>query len=109
MAFLKKITGGDEELQAYLQRMAGYCLTGLVSEHVLFFLYGTGANGKSVFINTLVEIMGDYALTIGTEMLMVSNSDRHPTEVARLRGVRLAVGNEIEIGKTWAESKIKRV
>jgi putative DNA primase/helicase len=51
--------------------------------------------------------MGDYALTIGTEMLMVSTSDRHPTEVARLRGVRLAVGSEIEIGKTWAESKIK--
>jgi putative DNA primase/helicase len=106
-AFLDRITAGDLELQEYLQRVAGYCLTGSVAEHALFFLYGTGANGKSVFVNTLVEIMGDYALTIGTEMLMVSNTDRHPTEVARLRGVRLAVGSEIEIGKTWAESKIK--
>jgi putative DNA primase/helicase len=52
--FLVKITGGDLELQRYLQRMAGYCLTGLTAEHVLFFLYGTGANGKSVFINTLM-------------------------------------------------------
>jgi putative DNA primase/helicase len=106
-AFLERVTDGDTELQKYLQRVAGYCLTGSVAEHALFFLYGTGANGKSVFVNTLVEIMGDYALTIGTEMLMVSHTDRHPTEVARLRGVRLAVGSEIEIGKTWAESKIK--
>jgi putative DNA primase/helicase len=106
-AFLDRVTAHDLELQKYLQRVAGYCLTGSVAEHALFFLYGTGANGKSVFVNTLVEIMGDYALTIGTEMLMVSNTDRHPTEVARLRGVRLAVGSEIEIGKTWAESKIK--
>jgi putative DNA primase/helicase len=105
--FLNRVTDGDLELQKYLQRVSGYCLTGSVAEHALFFLYGTGANGKSVFVNTLVEIMGDYALTIGTEMLMVSNTDRHPTEVARLRGVRLAVGSEIEIGKTWAESKIK--
>jgi putative DNA primase/helicase len=106
-AFLARVTGDDLELQRYLQRVAGYCLTGLVSEHALFFLYGTGANGKSVFVNTLVEIWGDYAITIGTEMLMVSNADRHPTEIARLRGVRLAVGNEIEVGRTWAESRIK--
>jgi putative DNA primase/helicase len=105
--FLDRITAGDVELQNYLQRVAGYCLTGSVHEHVLFFLYGTGANGKSVFVNTLLGISGDYAFTIGTELLMVSNSDRHPTEIARLRGVRLAVGSEIEIGKTWAESKIK--
>ena len=105
--FLARVTGGDLELQQYLQRVAGYCLTGLVSEHALFFLYGTGANGKSVFVNTLVEIWGDYAITVGTEMLMVSNTDRHPTEIARLRGVRLAVGNEIEVGRTWAESRIK--
>jgi putative DNA primase/helicase len=106
-AFLYRITAGDAELQNYLQRVAGYCLTGSISEHALFFLYGAGANGKSVFVNTLLSIMGDYAITIGTEMLMVSNHDRHPTEIARLRGVRLAVGNEIEIGRTWAESKIK--
>jgi putative DNA primase/helicase len=73
----------------------------------LFFLYGGGANGKSVFINTLIGIWNDYALTIGTDMLMVSNTDRHPTEIARLRGARLAVGSEVEIGRTWAESKIK--
>ena len=106
-AFLDRITGGNVELQAYLQRVAGYCLTGSVKEHVLFFLYGTGANGKSVFVNTLVGIWDDYAVTISTDMLMVSQTDRHPTEIARLRGARLVVGSEVETGRTWAESKIK--
>jgi putative DNA primase/helicase len=107
MAFLDKITDKDTELQSYLQRVSGYCLTGSVKEHALFFLYGTGANGKSVFVNTLVGIWRDYAITVSTDMLMVSNTDRHPTEIARLRGVRLVVGNEVETGRTWAESKVK--
>jgi putative DNA primase/helicase len=108
-AFLGRITDGDKDLQDYLQRVAGYCLTGLTTEHVLFFCYGTGANGKSVFINTMVGILHDYAVTIGTDMLMASLGDRHPTEVARLRGVRLAVGSEIEVGRSWAESKLKQM
>jgi putative DNA primase/helicase len=106
-SFLSQVTCGDADLQSYLQRLAGYCLTGHVIEHVMFFLYGTGANGKGVFVNTLVGIWNDYAITIGSDMLMVSNTDRHPTEIARLQGVRLAVASEIEIGRTWAESKIK--
>ena len=53
-AFLGDVTGGDADLQAYLQRMAGYCLTGATSAHALFFLYGTGANGKSVFVKRVL-------------------------------------------------------
>ena len=52
-AFLERITDCNVELQKYLQRAAGYWMTGSTEEHVLFFLYGTGANGKSVLINTL--------------------------------------------------------
>ena len=55
------MTAGDAELQAFLQRACGYSLTGLTVEHALFFLYGTGANGKSTFVETLRGIMGDYA------------------------------------------------
>jgi len=51
--------------------------------------------------------MGDYACTIPTEMLMTSQNDRHPTELARLRGIRLATGSETEQGRRWAESRIK--
>lgn len=107
--FLKKITAGSKELQDYLQRVVGYCLTGEIREHVVFFLYGTGANGKTVFINTILRIMNTYAITIGSEMLMVSRHERHPTEVARLRGIRLAIASEIEIGRQWAESKLKEL
>jgi P4 family phage/plasmid primase-like protien len=87
--------------------MAGYWVTGSVVEHAFFFVYGGGGNGKSTFVETIAGIMGDYATTIGSEMLMVSHNDRHPTEVAQLRGKRLAVASEIEQGKSWAEAKIK--
>jgi P4 family phage/plasmid primase-like protien len=105
--FLDTITGGDASLQAYLQRVAGYCLTGDIREHALFFAHGTGANGKSVFVNTLTEILGDYAQTAGMDMFMDSRNDRHPTELADLRGARLIVANETEQGRRWAESRIK--
>jgi putative DNA primase/helicase len=84
LAFLDKITAGDKQLQAYLQRMAGYCLTGHTTEHVLFFFYGTGANGKGVFLNTLTAMWGDYATVAPMEMFIETHGDRHPTELAFL-------------------------
>jgi putative DNA primase/helicase len=105
--FLAEITDGDAELQSYMQRMAGYCTTGITTEHVMFFCHGTGANGKSVFINTLAGIWGDYAVTAPMETFTVSRSDRHPTDLAMLRGARLVVAQETEKGRCWAESKIK--
>jgi len=107
LAFLDRVTGGDKELQTYLQRVAGYCLTGITTEHVLFFLYGTGANGKGVFLNTLTAIWGDYAVVAPMETFVESNGDRHPTELAHLRGARLVVAQETERGRRWAENKVK--
>lgn len=104
---LERITGGDAELARYLQRVAGYALTGSTKEHALFFGYGTGANGKSVFINTLADVMGDYAATSAMETFVVSHNDRHPTEIAGLRGARLVTAQETEEGRRWAESRIK--
>src|SRR5215472_2825698 len=94
LAFLDRIVAGDRELQAYLQRVAGYCLTGITSEHVMFFLYGTGANGKSVFINTLIGIWADYATVAAMTTFMASHTDQHPTDLAMLQGVRLVVAHE---------------
>ena len=105
--FLAEITAGDAELQSHLQRVAGYCLTGVTVEHALFFCYGTGANGKSVFINTLAAVWGDYAVTAPMETFTVSRGDHHPTDLAMLRGARLVVAHETEAGRRWAESKIK--
>ena len=105
--FLGRVTDGNQDLESYLQRVVGYCLTGLTSEHVLFFLYGTGANGKTVFINTLSGMMGDYAVTAPMEMFLASHGERHPTELAMLRGARLVVASETEDGRRWSEAKIK--
>jgi putative DNA primase/helicase len=107
--FLVEVTGGDADLQAYLQRMAGYTLTGSTQEHALFFLYGTGANGKSVFVNTLATILGDYAANAPMDTFMETRTDRHPTDMAGLRGARFVAAIETEQGRRWAESKVKNL
>jgi putative DNA primase/helicase len=107
--FLGQVTAGNKDLQAYLQRMTGYCLTGVVREHVLFFLYGTGANGKGVFINTLRWVWGSYATTAPTELFLASPYPSHPTEKAYLRGARMVVAQEIGQGRKWDEAKIKEM
>jgi putative DNA primase/helicase len=106
-AFLDRVTGNDKELQLFLQRMAGYALSGDISEHALFFAYGTGGNGKGVFINTLTAIMGDYAKVAVMDAFTASQNDRHKTELAMLRGARLVTAQETEQGRKWAESRIK--
>ena len=55
MGFLDTVTGGDEDLQAYLKRVCGYCLTGSVAEHSIFFFYGSGGNGKGTFLRVLAS------------------------------------------------------
>jgi putative DNA primase/helicase len=107
--FLDRVTDRNEGLQAFLQRVAGYSLTGLTSEHALFFLYGLGANGKSVFLNTLAGILGDYHKTAPIETFTASSHDRHPTDLAGLRGARFVTAIETEEGRRWAESRIKQM
>jgi putative DNA primase/helicase len=106
-AFLAKVTNGNIGLQEYLQRMAGYCLTGSTNEHALFFCYGTGANGKTTLVNAITGAIGDYHRTAPIETFTQSHNDRHPTELAALRGARLVTAVETEEGRRWAESKIK--
>jgi putative DNA primase/helicase len=106
-AFLDRIMAGDTDLIRFLQRLMGYALTGLTIEHVLAFLYGRGVNGKSVFLNTLTRIFGDYAKASPMETFTDSHSDRHPTELAMLKGARFVCAQETEEGRRWAESKIK--
>lgn len=109
LEFLGRITERDQALVDYLQRFAGYSLTGITSEHALAFLYGTGANGKTTFIQTISQILGDYALSAGFELLAESKNERHPTEIARLRGARLVITEETDAGGGWNEGRIKRL
>jgi putative DNA primase/helicase len=105
--FLADVTLGDLEIESYLQRLMGYCLSADITEHVLAFLHGAGANGKSTLIELALFIFGDYGKLIATETLMEAKGERHPTDVANLLGVRLAVSSEVEEGQHWAESRIK--
>ena len=107
LRFLERVTGGDSELRSFLQSIIGYALTGCTRENALFFLYGSGANGKSVFLTTLVGVFGEYARTAPIEAFIASNNEHHPTDLAGLRGARLVTAVETEDGRRWAESKLK--
>ena len=107
--FLDRITAGDEKLIAYLRRVAGYSLTGVTREHAMFFFYGTGANGKTTFINAIAAAAGDYHRAAPIETFTDSRNERHPTDLAGLRGARLVTAVETEEGRRWAENKIKQL
>lgn len=105
--FLLEVFAGDLEMVEFMQRLAGYSLTGSIKEQKLFFLYGEGANGKSVFLDVLRAIGGRYSHNLPSEALMTAKHERHPTTFAALQGKRLAVSSEIEESSHWAESRIK--
>ncbi|MBO1323593.1 hypothetical protein K2X14_00290 [Acetobacter sp. TBRC 12305] len=107
--FLHETTNGDAELIGFLKRWCGYCLTGDTREHALLFGYGPGGNGKSVFLNTVSRIMGNYATVAAMDTFTASQGDRHPTDLAMLRGARLVTASETEEGRAWAESRIKQM
>lgn len=110
MKFLNRVTSENGELQGFLQRVAGYCLTGCTNEHALFFLHGAGGNGKGTFIETLGKAMGDdYWTEAPIETFQASSVDRHPTELAMLAGARMVTADETEEGRSWAESRIKKL
>ena len=105
--FMRWITGGDSAYIEFLQRVAGYCLTGSTREHALFFGYGTGGNGKGTWLNTIAAILADYAKVAPIDTFTEQRGERHPTELAMLRGARLVTAQETERGRRWAESRVK--
>lgn len=109
LAFLDDATGGDAEIIQFLQQWCGYLLTGDTREHTLVFVHGGGGNGKTVFLNTVAKIAGDYALTAAMETFTASRGERHSTEVAMLKGARLVTASETEEGRAWAEARIKQM
>jgi putative DNA primase/helicase len=111
LEFLQRVTAGDDSLIDFLHRCAGYWLTGSAREHSLTFLYGTGANGKSVFMRTLGGILGvestQYAASCQMTVFTESKMERHSTELARLRGARLVIAEETAGGAKWDQAKIQ--
>ena len=111
MEFLERVMGDDLELIAYLARITGYSLTGSTAEQCLFFLYGSGANGKTTFLNVIKDILGpEYCKQTPPESLMVHKNGRGATnDLARLKGVRVSISNEVEEGSRMSESLIKQM
>lgn len=107
--FLRDTTGDDPGLIRFLQQWCGYTLTGDTREHAVLFIYGPGGNGKSVFLNTVAGILGDYGRTAAMDTFMSAKGDRHSTDLAMLRGARMVTASETEEGRAWAESRIKEL
>jgi putative DNA primase/helicase len=107
--FLREATSEDDELIRFLQVVSGYSMTGITTEHLLAFIYGPGGNGKSVFLNTVGGLLGDYHTAAAMETFTESQSDRHPTDLAMLRGARLVTCAETSEGRAWAETRIKQL
>jgi putative DNA primase/helicase len=107
-AFLDRIMEGNAELIAFLQRAVGYTLTGSVREQCLFFAYGSGANGKSTFMETVCALLGAYAQRAPTEMILLQRYGAGiPNDLARLPGARMVVTGEIAQGRRLDEGKVK--
>jgi putative DNA primase/helicase len=101
--------GGNARLIAFLQRTVGHTLTGLTSEQVLFLLYGTGANGKTTFLEALRALLGDYARQTDFSSFLTQKTDRIRNDIARLAGARFVSAVEVQEGRALAEVIVKQL
>ena len=110
MRFLNEIFGGNGELIRYVQKAAGYSLSGLTDEQCAFFCYGTGRNGKTTFLDIIRCIAGDYASNIQPETLMIrSTNSAANSDIARLKGARFVTSVEPNEGVRLNEGLLKQL
>jgi len=107
--FIMEIMNFNTELIHFIQNAAGWAITGDTSEQSMFILFGTGANGKSTFLNTIMNLLGDYAIATPTETFMRKNGEQITNDIARLRGTRFVTTTEAEHGKRLSEPLIKQI
>jgi putative DNA primase/helicase len=96
-------------LARFLQRWFGYCATGSTREQAFVVHYGQGSNGKSTILDTVAEVMGDYAATGAPGLLVGNGRDRHPTEIADLFGRRMVTSHETGEGGHLKEDMVKQL
>ena len=105
--FLHRIFQRDQQLINFVHRAVGYSLTASVSEQCLFMLHGDGANGKSTLIETVLHLLGDYALMTPGDTLLAKRNDGIPNDIARLQGRRFVAAIATDENRRLAESRIK--
>lgn len=110
LQFLNDVTNGDKELQEYLQKCVGYSLTGSVREQCAFFLYGLGNNGKSTFLDTISDLLGNYASNVQPDTIMMKKNDSGAnSDIARLKGKRFVTSEEPTEGVRLNEGLVKQL
>lgn len=107
-AFLERVMP-DGGVRGFLRRAIGYSLTGDTGEQVIFLLWGSGANGKSTFVETIMTMLGDHAIKTQAETLLAKRENAIPNDVAALRGARLVAAVESEEGRRLAEVRVKEL
>ncbi len=105
--FLFEIFSENTEVVDFVQRAVGYSLTGDTSEQCLFILHGAGANGKSVFLETLRYVLGDYSYNMPFSTIEFWGRTSVPNDVAALDGPRLITASESNEGSRLNEARIK--
>lgn len=109
LKFLDQIFLGDQALVEYMQRLIGYSLTGDISEQIMMFLVGGGSNGKSTFINTIKDLMGDYGKQAKSDTFIKKKESGANNDIARLVGSRFVSAIESEEGEKLADSFVKQI
>ncbi|SHK15926.1 putative DNA primase/helicase [Desulfatibacillum alkenivorans DSM 16219] len=109
--FLKEVFNNDADLVSYMQRLFGYGLTGLSTEHVLPILYGQGRNGKGTLLETLSHVLGELAQPVQAEMLLeqgrARSSSAPSADLMKLRGCRMVWASETDEGRRLNAGKVK--
>jgi putative DNA primase/helicase len=110
-AFLEQIMAGNAEMVDYLQLTTGYGITGDVREQCFFLLYGTGANGKSTYLEVIRDMLGGgYSRQTPLDAFLSSARDsERRSSIVRLKGARFASASEAEEGKRFSASAIKQL
>ncbi|MBY7111398.1 DNA primase [Bacillus sp. 17RED48] len=109
LAFLDQIFLGDKDLVEYMQRLIGYSLTGDISEQIMMFLVGGGSNGKSTFINTIKDLIGEYGKQAKSDTFIKKKDTGANNDIARLVGARFVSAIESEEGEKLSESFVKQI
>jgi putative DNA primase/helicase len=100
----------DHELIEFIQKAIGYSFTGVTKEQVMFFLFGNGRNGKSTFINTIQDLLGDYGRQTNSDTFLKKKNDTGiNNDVARLDGARFVSAVESEEGQQLSEALVKQI
>lgn len=107
LEFIERVVP-DSETRAFLQRAAGYTLTGLTIEHALFWLHGVGRNGKSTFVETLAYVLGDYATGADFQTFTERRGDSIG-DMTGWAGARMIASAEHDKGRRVNESLLKNI